>query len=92
MVRPIGKRVIVKAQTFKEENVSESGIVFKTEQTDSGIESVTKATIISVGKVVTEVTPKDKIYYETHAGHKVDMNGEEVIILDVANILGVIDE
>lgn len=91
MVKPIGNRVILKAQTHKAENVTKSGIVLQTESTNSGADSVTKATILSIGDEVTKVKIGDEVYYETHGGHKVTMDGEEVIILQETNILGVIE-
>lgn len=91
MIRPIGKRVILKAQTFKAEQISETGIVLSTEGTNSGADS-TKATILSIGDEVTKVKVGDEIFYETHGGHKVTMDGEEVIILQEINILGVITD
>ncbi len=91
MIKPIGNRVIIKAQTFEKESITESGIVLQTESSNSGTEKTTKATILSIGDEVTKVKVGDEIYYETHGGHKITVEGEEIVILQEINILGVLE-
>jgi len=89
MIRPIGKNILVKAEQFKKENVSESGIVFQTESTNTFIDSTSKAKILDVGDEVSKVRKGEVIYFETHGGNRVIIQGEEYIILQEINVLGV---
>jgi len=89
MVRPIGKRVLVKANEFKEESTTSTGIVYETESTNTT--ETSKGVIIAVGDEVNILKKGEEIYYETFGGHKVTVDGEQLVILQEINVIGVIE-
>lgn len=89
MVRPIGKRILVKANEFKEESTTESGIVYETETINTS--ETSKGTIISCGDEVNKVQSGEEIYYETFGGHNVTVGNELLVIIQEINVIGVIE-
>lgn len=88
-MRPIGNKVLVKASKIKEE--SKVGEIVVDLETSSENDMVSRGTVIEVGKGVTEpISSGEEIYFETHGGHKVKINGEEMVIVALPNILAVI--
>jgi chaperonin GroES len=91
-LRPLGDRVVVKAQPQEEK--TKSGIVLP----DSAKERPQEGTVVAVGpgrtldngqKVPVEVKVGDKIIYAKYGGTEVKIEGEEYIILSERDILAV---
>jgi chaperonin GroES len=89
---PIGDRVLVKAAPAEEK--TKSGIVLP----DTAKEKPQEGTVIAVGpgrvlenghKVPLEVTVGDKVIYSKYGGTEVKISGEEFIILQERDILGI---
>ena len=88
MFRPLGPRVVVKPETVKQEQTTASGII-RSKETVIGASNVTRAEVISVAKVVEDVKIGDMIFYESHGGHAITVQGEDLVVVSVNNILGV---
>jgi len=90
MIRPVGDKILIKPHTLKEESVSASGIVYETQSSDS--KETAKGDIVSVGENITLLKVGETVYYESHGAYKVNFEGEQYVLLNEINVLGVIDE
>lgn len=90
-IRPLGDRVVIKK--IEAEEKTKSGIVLPT----SAQEQPQLAEVLAVGNGVTEGENKvdlkvgDKVIFSKYAGTEIKLDGEEVTILKVTDILGVIE-
>ena len=91
-VKPLGERVVIKMVEAEEK--TKSGIVLP----GSAKEKPQVAEVIAVGSGITsdekkkdEIKVGDKVIYSKYAGTEVKIDGEELIIIKLADILAVIE-
>jgi len=93
-IRPLHDRVVIRRMA--EETTTASGIVIP----DSATEKPAEGEIIAVGKGKVNdsgsVTPLDvkvgdKVLFGKYAGQEVKVGGEEVIVMNEADIMGVLE-
>lgn len=85
MLRPLGKRVIIKRLEAEEKTAS--GIVLPSQAK----EKPQMAEVIAVSNEVEDVKVGDKVVFKKYVGTEVKVEGEEVMICDVADILAVLE-
>ncbi len=88
MLKPLGKRVIVKVAETEE--TTASGFVLPS----SSKEKEQYGEIIAVGpEIVTEdgVKVGDQVYFKSYAGSEIDYQGESYLIAELKDLLAVID-
>lgn len=81
--KPLGKRVLVKRTEVEEKTAS--GIIL----VDSAKEKPTTAIVKAVGSEVTELKEGDTIVFEQYRGTEFTLEGEDYLVLDIENIIGV---
>lgn len=81
--RPLGKRVL--AQRTKVEEKTASGIIL----VDSAKEKPNTAEVKAIGSEVTELKIGDTIIFEQFRGSEFTLDGEDYLVLDIENIIGV---
>ncbi|WP_320036208.1 co-chaperone GroES [Campylobacterota bacterium DY0563] len=81
--KPLGKRVLVQRTEVEEKTAS--GIIL----VDSAKEKPNTAVVKAVGSEVTELKEGDTIVFEQYRGTEFTLNGEDYLILDIENIIGV---
>jgi len=93
-IRPLHDRVVVRRMA--EETMTASGIVIP----DSATEKPSEGEVLAVGKGKANdsgnVTPLDvkvgdKVLFGKYAGQEVKVDGEEVIMMNEADIMGVLE-
>lgn len=84
MIKPLGKRVVLKE--IKKEEKTKSGLILAGEK-----EETQKATVIEIGAKVKNINKDDKVYYKKYSGTKVEFDNEEYIIIDSEDILAIIE-
>jgi chaperonin GroES len=86
-VKPLADRIIVKLE--KSETKSAGGIIIP----DTAQEKTQIGTVTEVGddKEVIKVKAGQKVMYDKYAGTQVKINGDEHLILKMADILAVIE-
>lgn len=85
MLRPLGKRVIIKR--IEAEEKTASGILIPTQAK----EKPQLAEVIAVGKEVEDILVGDKVVFKKFVGTEIKVDGEEVTICDAADILAVME-
>ena len=83
MLKPIGKRVIIKKVEAEEKTAS--GIVLPSQAK----EKPQIAEVVAVGAEVTEVSVGDKVVFKKFVGTEIKVDGEELTICEVADILAI---
>jgi len=81
--KPLGKRVLVQRTEVEEKTAS--GIIL----VDSAKEKPNTAIVKAVGSEVTELKEGDTIVFEQFRGSEFTLNGEDYLVLDIENIIGV---
>ena len=81
--KPLGKRVLVERTEVEEKTAS--GIIL----VDSAKEKPNTAVVKAVGSEVTELKEGDTIVFEQFRGTEFTLNGEDYLVLDIENIIGV---
>ena len=81
--KPLGKRVLVERTEVEEKTAS--GIIL----VDSAKEKPNTAIVKAVGSEVTELKEGDTIVFEQFRGTEFTLNGEDYLVLDIENIIGV---
>ncbi len=81
--KPLGKRVLVQRTEVEEQTAS--GIIL----VDSAKEKPNTAIVKAVGSEVTELKEGDTIVFEQFRGTEFTLEGEDYLILDLENIIGV---
>lgn len=81
--KPLGKRVLVQRTEVEEKTAS--GIIL----VDSAKEKPNTAIVKAVGSEVTELKEGDTIVFEQYRGTEFNLNGEDYLVLDIENIIGV---
>jgi chaperonin GroES len=83
MLRPLGKRVLVQRTEVEEKTAS--GIIL----VDSAKEKPNTAVVKAVGSEVTELKEGDTIVFEQYRGTEFTLEGEDYLVLELENIIGV---
>ena len=81
--KPLGKRVLV--QRTEVESKTASGIIL----VDSAKEKPNTAEVKAVGSEVTEVNVGDTIVFEQFRGTELSLEGEDYLVLELENVMGV---
>jgi len=81
--KPLGKRVLVKRTEVEEKTAS--GIIL----VDSAKEKPNTAIVKAIGSEVTELKEGDTIVFEQFRGTELSLEGEDYLVLDIENIIGV---
>ena len=81
--RPLGKRVLVQRTEVEEKTAS--GIIL----VDSAKEKPNTAIVKAVGSEVTELKEGDTVVFEQFRGTELSLQGEDYLVLDLENIIGV---
>ena len=92
-IKPLGDRVVVKAQQAEEK--TESGIIIP----DTAKEKPQRGTVVAVGpgrvengtKIDMTVTADDKVLYGKYAGTEITLDGEDYLIMRESDILGIVE-
>jgi chaperonin GroES len=86
-VKPLADRVMVKLE--KNEAKTDSGIIIP----DTAQEKTQTGLVVAVGddKEVIKVSAGQKVMYDKYAGTQVKIDGEEHLILKMADIIAVIE-
>jgi chaperonin GroES len=85
MLRPLGKRVIIKRLEAEEKTAS--GIVLPSQAK----EKPQMAEVVAVSSEVEDVKVGDKVVFKKYVGTEIKVEGEEVTICDIADILAVLE-
>lgn len=81
--KPLGKRVLVQRTEVEEKTAS--GIIL----VDSAKEKPNTAIVKAVGTEVTDVKEGDTIVFEQYRGTELSLQGEDYLVLDLDNVIGV---
>ncbi|TCJ15739.1 co-chaperone GroES [Rubrobacter taiwanensis] len=85
--KPLGERALVKL--VEREDRTESGIVLP----DTAKEKPQTAEVIAVGDSdEVKVSAGDTVVFAKYSGTEIKLNGEDYLILDADDILGVVEE
>ena len=85
MLRPLGKRVIIRKLEAEEKTAS--GIVLPSQAK----EKPQMAEIVAVGNEVEEVKVGDKVVFKKYVGTEIKVENEELTICEIADILAVVE-
>mgnify|MGYP006364272167 CR=1 FL=1 len=83
MIKMLGTRVLV--EEIVEDIKSESGIILG--DTNASAQRIGK--VISVGDSVEEIKEKDKVMFDSYKSFSIDLDGENYLIMEENNIIGV---
>ncbi|MEA3452721.1 MAG: co-chaperone GroES [Bacteroidota bacterium] len=83
-IKPIGERLVIKPSTA--EIKTSSGIYIP----DSAKEKQNHGEVIAIGKIDEDIKIGDKVLYSNFSGTKIELEGEECIILEKNDILAII--
>ncbi len=84
-IKPIGSRVLIEVRAGEEKTAS--GLYIPTaaqEKTNTG-------NVLAVGDKDISVSVGQVIVFEKYAGTQIEMDGKELLILDMENILAVVE-
>lgn len=81
--KPLGKRVLVQRTEVEEKTAS--GIIL----VDSAKEKPNTAIVKAVGSEVTELKEGDTIVFEQYRGTELSLEGEDYLVIEIENIIGV---
>lgn len=93
-IKPLGDRVVIKVLASEEK--TQSGIVLP----DTAKEKPQEGEIVAVGsgrtldngeKLPMEVKVGDRVIYSKYAGTEIKLDGEEYLILNERDILGIVE-
>ncbi len=85
MLRPLGKRVIIKRLEAEEKTAS--GIVLPSQAK----EKPQFAEVIAVSNEVEDIKVGDKVVFKKYVGTEIKVDGDEVTICDIADILAIVE-
>jgi|TARA_R110000851_G_scaffold224492_3_gene377322 co-chaperonin GroES (HSP10) len=86
-MKAIGFNILIKKE--KEGIKATKGGLLLSESQRSDIRYV-KATIQSVGDLCNGLNPKDVIYYDRHAGHLIDVEGDSFQVIKMQDVVFVL--
>jgi len=85
-IKPLGDRVLIKPIT--EEKRTEGGLVLP----DTSKEKPQKAEVIAIGKLEdVDLNVGDRVIFSKYAGTEIKIDGEDYILIDSGDILGLIE-
>lgn len=84
MIKPLGKRVIIKR--FEAEEKTASGIVIPTQAK----EKPQMAEVVATNEEVDDLKIGDKVLFKKFGGTDIKIDGEELIVVDAEDILAII--
>ena len=92
-VKPLGDRVVIK--NVEAEETTKSGLIL----TSAAKEKPQMAVVLAVGpggnvdgkEIKMQVTEGQKVIYSKYAGTEVKIDGEELLIMKEADVLGVLE-
>lgn len=82
--QPLGKRVLVKR--VEEEAKTATGIIIP----DNAKEKPLRGKIVAVSKELSEIKDGDEVLFAKYGGTEVKFNGEEFLVLNIDDVLGII--
>jgi chaperonin GroES len=82
--KPLGERLLVKS--VEESNTTASGIIIP----DNAKEKPNRAEVVAVGSDVEDVKVSDTVVYGKYAGTELALDGQDYIVLELSDVLGVI--
>ena len=82
--KPLGERLLVKS--VEESNTTASGIIIP----DNAKEKPNRAEVLAIGSEVEDVNVGDTVVYGKYAGTELSLDGENYIVLELSDVLGVI--
>ena len=94
-IKPLGDRVVIKI--LPSEETTKSGIIIP----DTAKEKPQEGEIVAVGsgralengqRVTPEVKAGDRVLYSKYAGNEVKLEGQEYLILNERDILGIVEK
>ncbi|MBM7561367.1 co-chaperone GroES [Fusibacter tunisiensis] len=85
MLRPLGKRVIIKRLEAEEKTAS--GIVLPSQAK----EKPQMAEVVAVSKDVEELKVGDKVVFKKFVGTEIKVDNDEVLICEMTDILAVVE-
>ncbi|MFP4460987.1 MAG: co-chaperone GroES [Thermotogota bacterium] len=85
-IKPLGDRVLIKP--ISEEKRTEGGLVLP----DTSKEKPQKAEVIAIGKLEdVDLNVGDRVIFSKYAGTEIKIDGEDYILIDSGDILGLIE-
>lgn len=84
MIKPIGKRVVLKE--LQAEETTKSGLVLAGQKEEPQL-----AEVIAVSENVKAVQVGQQVYYKKYAGTKVKYEREEYLIMELENIIAIVE-
>lgn len=81
---PLGKRVLVKR--VEEETKTAGGIILP----DNAKEKPLSGKVSAVSSEVSDVTTGDEVVFGKYTGTEITLDGEEYLVLEIKDILGVL--
>ena len=81
--KPLGERVLVKRTEVEEKTAS--GIIL----VDSAKEKPNTATVVAIGTKIEDINVGDTVVFEQYRGTEFELEGEEYLVLNLENIIGV---
>ena len=94
-IKPLGDRVVIKV--LPSEETTKSGIVIP----DTAKEKPQEGEIVAVGsgkvlengsRIAPEVKVGDRVFYSKYAGNEIKSEGQEYLILNERDILGIVEK
>lgn len=82
--KPLGERILVKS--VEESNTTASGIIIP----DNAKEKPNRAEVLAIGSEVKDVNIGNTVVYGKYAGTQLALEGQEYIVLELSDVLGVI--
>jgi len=82
--RPLGDRVLIKR--LEEQNTTVSGIIIP----DNAKEKPSRGTVLAVGNDAEEITINDTVVFGKYAGTELVLDGQDYIVMEMSDILGII--
>jgi chaperonin GroES len=86
-MKAIGRNLII--QKVKEGTTSTKGGLLLAENQREDIRYV-DAQVMSVGDEVVGVKPNDMIFYDRHAGHKIELDKESYFVIKIQDVVVVL--
>ncbi|MBD3790503.1 MAG: co-chaperone GroES [Campylobacterales bacterium] len=85
--KPLGKRVLIRRE--EEQKTTASGIILP----DNAKEKPLQGTVLAVGEKAHKkgITEGDKVVFGKYAGVEITMDGEELLVLESDDILGILN-
>jgi co-chaperonin GroES (HSP10) len=86
-MKAIGKNIIIK-KTKEGTTTTKGGLLLAENQREDI--RYTEAVVVSVGNEVIGVQQQDVIYYDRHAGHKIEFNGDLFDVIKMQDVVVVV--